>query len=84
MGKRTQCSDILWHMKYKGGITAYEAYAEYGITRLSARIYDLRERGYVIENRKISRTDRRGAKVQYDRYVLVEENEQERAGKGNA
>jgi len=73
MEKRTQCSDILWHLRFKGGITAMTAYREYGITRLSARIYDLRDRGYVIENIKQTGKDRRGKQTTWDEYRLVSE-----------
>jgi len=48
MEKKTQNELILKHLKEYGGITSLEAIQEYGITRLSARIYDLRKEGYSI------------------------------------
>lgn len=39
-----QNKEILLHMIKNGSITTMEAFCEYGITRLSARIYDLRHR----------------------------------------
>ena len=74
MPKRTQCSDILWHLEHKGGITAMEAATEYGITRLSARIFDLREAGIPIINIRHQTKDRRGKTVTYDEYRLDRAN----------
>lgn len=43
----SQNEKILRHLKRKS-ISTYEAYDKYGITRLSGRIYDLRNQGYQI------------------------------------
>lgn len=45
----TQEERVLRHMKQFDGITSWEAFCDYGITRLSAKIFNLRERGYKIE-----------------------------------
>ena len=45
MGKNkelTQEDRVLRHLKQIGHITSWEAIKEYGITRLSAKIYNLR------------------------------------------
>ena len=44
----TQNKKILDHIKHFGGITTYEAFMYYKITRLSARIYELRRAGHDI------------------------------------
>lgn len=43
---------------------------EYGNTRLSATIYDLRQNGYTIESEFVKATNRFGDKVSFVRYVL--------------
>lgn len=66
----TQREEVLSYMMENGGITSMEAFRKLGITRLSARIYELRELGYPIENQRITKK-RNGVTVSYDRYVLV-------------
>lgn len=41
-----QCQTVLRHIKRAGSISPFEAIMDYGITRLSARILDLKEFGY--------------------------------------
>ena len=41
----TQCEQVLDYIKANGSITSMEAFSKLGITRLSARIYDLRKEG---------------------------------------
>lgn len=66
--KGTQEYIILKHIIRHGGITALEASDLYDITRLSARIYDLRELGIPIKNiRQKSRNNKRFVK-----YVIGE------------
>ena len=50
MSKRTQTGDVLAHLIEHGSITTYEAYQKYGCTRLPARIFDYRAKGYDIES----------------------------------
>lgn len=38
---KTQCQLVVEHVEKNGGITAWEAISEFGITRLAARIHDL-------------------------------------------
>lgn len=61
---------IYQHLLDNGSITSMEAYTQYGITRLSGRIHDLRKEGKnIISVRERSR-NRYGRMVVYDRYVL--------------
>ena len=61
------------HLIEKGSITSWEAIKEYGATRLSAIIYNLRYRyGMNIINEKIEFIDRYGRKSSYVNYVLKE------------
>ena len=45
----TQAQTILRHIKSLGSISPQEAFRDYQITRLSARILDLKKAGYRIE-----------------------------------
>lgn len=64
---------ILQYMRENGSITTMQAYGE-GITRLSARIYDLRRDGHDI--RSITRTakNRYGKTVKFDEFYIFEED----------
>ena len=66
----TQNERILRHLKDYGSITTWDAYAEYGVTRLSARIKDLRDAGFDIKSTWESRVNRYGEKVSFSRYTL--------------
>lgn len=46
MNSMTQNEMILKHLEEYGKITTFEAFKYYGITRLAARIFDLRQLGY--------------------------------------
>lgn len=61
---------IQLHLIKKGSITSWEAIKEYGATRLSAIIFNLRRRGMNIVNEKINFVDRFGNKTYYVKYVL--------------
>ena len=52
-------------------ITSWEAFEEYGITRLSAIIYDLREKGLDIQDTWVYRVNRYGNMVKFKQYFLV-------------
>lgn len=65
---------IQLHLIEKGSITSWEAIKEYGATRLSAIIYNLRYHYNMnIVSERIDFTDRFGSKSSYAKYVLVEE-----------
>ena len=52
--QNTQENQILNHLKKHKFITSWEAIQEYRITRLSARIYELREKGFNIMTKNIT------------------------------
>ena len=59
------------HLKEEGSITSWEAFMEYGITRLSAIIYDLRHKsGMSIKADNVTRTNRYGNLVNFSKYSL--------------
>ena len=60
---------IALHLIEKGNITSWEAIKEYGATRLSAVIFNLRhKRGMNITNERVNFIDRYGTKSHYDIY----------------
>lgn len=66
----TQTERVIKHLKEYGSITPLEAIREYGITRLGARIWDLRDLGYDIETQTETSKNRFGDKTSYAKYVL--------------
>ena len=61
---------VLNHLEKYGSITSLDAIKEYGITRLSDRIYTLRNKGYNITNDWTSGLNRFGKKVRWVKYTL--------------
>ena len=71
MEKRmTHYDRILRHLRDCKSITSLTAIYEYGITRLSAVIYDLRRDGYNIKSENVNSVNRYGDKVHFVRYIL--------------
>lgn len=66
---KKQTERILQHMLDHGGITTLEAYNLYGVTRLSARIKELKEMHHITSER-ISVKNRYGNKCHVSRYSL--------------
>lgn len=78
MKKLTQEQIVLRHLRKKGarGITSMEAFRLYGITRLSGRIFDLKEEGYVIDSERISKKNENGASVTFAKYTLIKDKDE--------
>ena len=75
----TQCEQVLQHMRDHGSISTIEAFFNYGITRLSARIWELRRDGYDINTDLVTVKSEKGVKKHYARYKIKERQEQEGA-----
>ncbi len=72
----TQTEMVLLYLKENGSITTWEAYANLYITRLSAKIYDLKHLyGYEFDEKWITKTNRYGRKVSFKQYILKKEGE---------
>ena len=68
----TQNEKILKYMRtHKNGITPLQAMDKFGCMRLSGRIHDLREMGYVISSELVEVRNRYGEKCRVSRYRLV-------------
>lgn len=76
MKKWTQNDLVLKYLNEKGSITAYESYAELFVTRLSARIYNLKHKyGCEFEEEWITKKNRYGQTVTFKKYILKRKEE---------
>ena len=69
----TQEERVLKYIKQFGSITTLEAFNELGITRLSAKIYNLKKQGYDIVDETIKVKNRFGEELHVKKYMLAEE-----------
>lgn len=56
-----------------GGITSFQAFQDLRVTRLSAKIYNLKKQGYNIVDEMKTSKNRDGEKIYFKKYMLVEE-----------
>lgn len=68
----SQCEQVLRYMRDFGSITPMDAIREFTITRLGARIYDLRKAGYTIKTENVISKNRYGKTIWYAKYSLEE------------
>ena len=69
----TQKARVLRHLRDFGSITSWESFTEYGITRLSAIIYNLKHiDGYDFDEEWQTRINRYGEKTSFKKYILKE------------
>lgn len=66
----TKTQAVLDWLKTHASISSMEAIQNFGATRLSAIIFNLRKRGYNIETVKCEGTDRFGNPMRFARYYL--------------
>ena len=74
MAKRTQADRVLAYIKTFGSITTLEAFRDLGVTRLSARIYELRARNINIDSTSVTSKNRYGENCTYAKYYLRKED----------
>tara|TARA_R100001015_G_C4620228_1_gene177121 strand:- start:851 stop:1072 length:222 start_codon:yes stop_codon:yes gene_type:complete len=72
MNFKNQKEAVLYHLKQFQSITSLEAIKEYGITRLSAIIFNLRKDNYDIGTLPFVRKNRFGNSVTLAKYYLNE------------
>lgn len=68
---KTQTESLMQHFYDYGQITSWEAIKEYGITRISALIFNMRKEGYNIVSIEQHTTNRYGNSVRYAIYKYV-------------
>ena len=66
----TQEDRVLEYIQEFGSITTWDAFADLGITRLSAKIFDLDKEGYKFDRTIEHAMNRYGKPVHYTRYSL--------------
>lgn len=64
----TQHDLILAHMDTYGSISPFEAFTEYGITKLATRISELKRLGYNFTSVMVEQENRFGQPVRFMRY----------------
>lgn len=69
--KKTGKQQVLEHLQQNGSINPMEALMRYGIMRLGARIYELRDDGHNIKTRIATTIN----KKRYARYILTKTEE---------
>lgn len=70
--RATKTERVLRHLQDFGSITSWEAIKEYGATRLSAIIFNLKHKyHYIFEDEWVEFTDRYGFPGRFKKYVLV-------------
>lgn len=68
---KDQNEQVIRHLQDFKTITPFEAFTEYGITRLASVVHKLRhKKGFVIYSETIKTVNRYGNPVQYSRYSL--------------
>ena len=67
--KMTKQDRVLKHLQEFGSITSWEAIKEYGATRLSAIIFNLKKKGHLFSDEKIEFTDRYGYPGHFKKYI---------------
>lgn len=69
----TQNELIKQHLEAHGSITPLEAMTEYGIMRLGARIFNLKEQGVPIQTNMVTGINRYGKPTRFAEYRLIRE-----------
>jgi len=70
--KTTQKEMILKYLHDFGSISSWDAYADLGITQLGARIFELKEKGYIFKKERVKKMNRYGKEIAFDKYSLAE------------
>lgn len=70
MGTNKQCQRILDYMRGGGRLTSLSALNELGVARLASRVHDLKEMGYEVNSRMVSKTNRYGEKSKFKEYWM--------------
>lgn len=65
----SKSNDILKHLQTTGSITSMEAFNLYKVTRLSAIIFNLKKKGYIIKSTIEEYLDKYGRSCRFVRYT---------------
>lgn len=67
----TKTDRVLQFLQDFGSITSWQAIQEFGATRLSAIIFNLKKKGYVFSDERVDFTDRYGYPSHFKKYILT-------------
>jgi len=67
---RNQKERIIAYMERFGSITTAQAFIDLGVSRLSARIFDIKEDGYAIDEEWVTAKNRFGEDVTFKKFSL--------------
>ena len=68
--KPTQCDRLLRHMQEIGPITRGQAFDEYGVANITARISELRQAGHPVVDAYRRKRNRFGEKIKFKVYWI--------------
>jgi hypothetical protein len=71
MKKQTKFSELKKHLIKKKSITSWEAITLFAETRLSARIFILKDKGWEFEDKMLTKKDKYGNATTYKLYKLL-------------
>lgn len=69
----SQEDKILNYLRTHKSITSMQAFRVFGITRLSGRIFNLRQDGNIIDTERITKKNEDGTYTTYGEYYLLKE-----------
>ena len=73
----TQLEAVIKYLEDNGSITTYESYSKLFITRLSAKIWELKHKlGYDFDEQWITKKNVYGNTCSFKKYILKKEEEQ--------
>lgn len=72
---KSQRERIVDYINIHGSITAAEAFDRLGISRLSARLFELKDEGYAFDEEWVTEKNRYGEAVSFKRFRLKGANE---------
>ena len=75
MSTNKQCQRILDYMRGGGRLTSLSALSELGVARLASRVHDLKEMGYEVNSRMVSKTNRYGETSRFKECWMEDSNE---------
>ena len=70
----TQAKRVLDYLESGNTITTLNAFNELGITRLAARIYELKEEGHDVKSKRIKVTNRYNEQCSVSEYFMENDN----------
>ena len=68
----SQADRVLSYLERGNTITTLDAFQELGITRLGARIFELREQGHPVQSNRLTVTNRFGEDCSISEYYIGE------------